>query len=67
MTQSQVSYVSNGSTTVVKTKTPTPDLAHCNYKQIVTQSNGGSAYAVTETLGYDAFGNVNSDTVLALG
>jgi RHS repeat-associated protein len=62
--QSQVAYTaSNGSTSVTTTKTLTPDTTHCDYTQIVTQSNSGSAYAVTEALGYDAFGNVYSDTV----
>jgi RHS repeat-associated protein len=68
MSQTQVAYTaSNGSTPVTITKTLTPDLTHCRYTQIVTQSNSGSAYAVTEALGYDAFGNVNSDSVTGAG
>src|ERR1700733_12013419 len=66
--QTQVAYTaSNGSTPVTITKTLTPDTTHCHYTQIVTQSNSGSAYAVTEALGYDAFGNVNSDSVTGAG
>jgi len=68
MSQTQVAYTaSNGSTPVTITKTLTPDLTHCRYTQIVTQSNSGSAYAVTEALGYDAFGNVNSDSITGAG
>jgi YD repeat-containing protein len=66
--QTQVARTaSNGSTTVTTTKTLTPNFTDCRYTQIVTESNSGSSYAVTETLGYDSFGNVNSDAVTGAG
>jgi RHS repeat-associated protein len=65
--QTQTAYTATSGAAVTITKTLTPDLAHCDYTQIVTQSNSGSAYAVTEARGYDAFGNVNSDTVTGAG
>ncbi len=66
--KTQVAYTaSNGSTAVTTTKTLTPNFTDCRYTQIVTESNSGSSYAVTETLGYDSFGNVNSDAVTGAG
>lgn len=66
-TQTQTAYTATNGAAVTITKTLTPDLTHCDYSQVVTQSNSGSAYAVTEALLYDAFGNVNSDTVTGTG
>jgi len=61
---STVAYIdSNNDTPVTITKNLTPDLTHCRYTQIVTQSNSGASYAVTEALAYDSFGNVYNDTV----
>jgi RHS repeat-associated protein len=64
VTQSQVAYTSSlsGSNSVTRTKTFTPDTTNCRYTQIVTEPNS-SQFKVTEALGYDSFGNVNSDTV----
>ena len=67
VSQTQTAYTATNGAAVTITKTLTPDLTHCDYTKIVTQSNSGSAYAVTEALGYDAFGNVNSDTVTGAG
>jgi RHS repeat-associated protein len=66
-TESQVAYTSTapGSTAVTVTKTFTPDTTHCDYTQIVTQSNSGASYAVTEGLAYDSFGNVATGSVSA--
>jgi RHS repeat-associated protein len=61
--QTQVAYTASSGSTVTTTKTLTPNFTDCRYTQIVTQSNSGSAYAVTEALAYDSFGNVNSDKV----
>jgi RHS repeat-associated protein len=68
MTQSQVTYSDSisSSDTVTITKAFTPDTTHCDYTQIVTQPSS-SQFKVTEALAYDAFGNVNSDTVTGVG
>ncbi len=64
LTETQVAYTSSlsGSNSVTRTKTFTPDTTNCRYTQIVTEPNS-SQFKVTEALGYDSFGNVNSDTV----
>lgn len=67
LSTSQVAYsvTPTGPTPVTIASTYTPDLVttHCDYASIATQSNSGSAYGVTESFGYDSFGNVNSDKV----
>jgi RHS repeat-associated protein len=55
----------SGTTPVTLTKTFTPDTTHCDYTQSVTQPS--TSYTVTEALGYDSFGNVNSDAVTGYG
>jgi RHS repeat-associated protein len=64
LTETQVAYSStlSGSGAVTRTKTFTPDTTNCRYTQTVTEPSS-SYYKVTEAFGYDAFGNVNSDTV----
>jgi RHS repeat-associated protein len=64
LTQSQVTNSDSisGNDTVTITKNFTPNTTDCNYTQIVTQPSS-SQFKVTEALAYDAFGNVNSDTV----
>jgi RHS repeat-associated protein len=63
VTQTQVAYTaSDGSTSVTRTKAFTPDLTNCRYTQIVTEPSS-STYMATEVLGYDSFGNVNSDAL----
>jgi YD repeat-containing protein len=64
-TQTQVTYLVNGSNPVTQTQQFNPDLVHCNYTQIITQAN--TSYTVTEALAYDGFGNVNSDTITGIG
>lgn len=51
--------------TVTETVNFTPDSnpAMCRVKTQVTQPAGATTYQVTETLGFDVYGNVNSDTV----
>jgi RHS repeat-associated protein len=64
--QTQTSFAaSDDSTAVTRTRSFTPDTTHCRYSQIVTEPASG-AYKVTEALGYDAFGNVNNDTVTGI-
>jgi RHS repeat-associated protein len=65
--QTQVTYTSNVDGPVVtRTKSFTPDLANCHYTQIVTEP-GNATYQVTESLDYDRFGNVDSDTITGAG
>jgi RHS repeat-associated protein len=52
---------------VERTKQFTPDTVNCRYSQIVTEPAATATYKVTEVPGYDAFGNVNSDTVTGVG
>lgn len=67
LTESQVSYsASNGSASVTRTRQYTPDTTNCRYTEIITEPSSGS-YKVTEALGYDDFGNINSDTVTGTG
>ncbi len=67
LTQTQIAYkTSSGDTPVTRTKQFTPDLTNCRYTEIVTEPSS-STYKVTEDLGYDGFGNVNSDTVTGVG
>ncbi len=67
-TQAQVTYSDSISSndTVTITKSYSPNTADCNYTQIVTQPSS-SQFKVTKALAYDAFGNVNSDTVTGVG
>lgn len=67
LSESQVSYTaSDGSNAVTRTRSYTPDLSMCRYTQIVTEPSS-STYEVAEGLGYDSFGNVNSDSVTGIG
>lgn len=61
-TETQVAYTATIGGSITRTKTFTPDTTNCRYTQIVTEPSS-SSYKVTEALAYDAFGNVNSDTV----
>jgi len=63
LSSTQVVYSSPvESPSVTINKSFTDDLTNCDYTQIVTQPNNPT-YQVTETLGYDAYGNVDSDTI----
>jgi RHS repeat-associated protein len=65
--EAQISYsASNGSPSVTRTREYTPDTTHCRYTQIKTEPSSNS-YEVTEALGYDDFGNINSDSVTGIG
>ena len=67
LSESQVSYsASNGSTPVSQTRQYTPDTTNCRYDQIVTDPSS-STYSVTESLGYDSFGNINSESITGAG
>ncbi len=61
LTETQVAYTASSGSPVTMTKQLTPDTTNCRYTQVVTQPS--SAYQVTESFGYDSFGNVDSDTV----
>jgi RHS repeat-associated protein len=67
-TETQVAYSSSlsGSNSVTRTKAMTPDTTNCRYTQIVTEPNS-SQFKVTENIGYDSFGNMNSDSVTGVG
>jgi RHS repeat-associated protein len=67
LSASTVTYAaSDGSPSVTRTRQYTPDAANCRYTQIQTEPNS-TTYDVTEALGYDSFGNINSDTVTGIG
>lgn len=63
----QVSYsASIDGPSVTRTRQYSPDTTDCRYTQITTEPSSNS-YEVTEALGYDQFGNINSDTVTGIG
>jgi RHS repeat-associated protein len=62
MTNSSTAPGGNAITRVVSY---TPDYAKCRQTQKVTEPNS-SLYKVTEVLGYDGFGNMNSDLVTGI-
>jgi RHS repeat-associated protein len=64
-TETQVAYTASSGSPVTLTKQFTPDTTNCRYTQVVTQPS--SAYQVTESFSYDAFGNIDSDTVTGTG
>jgi RHS repeat-associated protein len=68
LTQTKVDYSTTapGGSPVTRLQTFTPDTVNCRYTQRVTEPNS-SLYKVTEDLGYDSFGNINSDIVTGIG
>jgi YD repeat-containing protein len=65
-TQTQVSYTAQVGASVTRTRDyVNPDLTHCRYTEIETAPS--TSYQVTETLGYDDFGNINTDTMTGSG
>lgn len=67
LNEQQISYTaSDGSPSVTRTRQYTPDTTNCRYTEIQTEPSSNS-YEVTEALGYDGFGNINSDTVTGIG
>lgn len=64
-TEQQVVYTATIGTSVTRTKDFTPDTTACHYTQIVTAPSSPT-YEVTEALGYDNFGNVDSDTITGI-
>lgn len=63
LTESQITYTPpSGSPSVTRTRDYTPDTTHCRYSAITTEPSSGS-YEVIEALGYDDFGNIESDTI----
>ena len=66
LTQTQISYTASVGSSVTRTKQFSPDLANCRYTQVVTEPTS-STYKVTESLAYDGFGNLNTDTVTGVG
>lgn len=66
LTESVVTYSSTqDASSVTRTKTLTPNTTTCLYTQVVTEPNS-STYKVTEAIGYDSFGNLDSDTVTGI-
>ncbi len=61
-----MAYTASIGSSVTRTQQFTPDLTNCRYTQHVTEPSSGT-YKVTEALGYDAFGNINSDAVTGIG
>lgn len=67
LSESQTSYsASNGSTAVTRTRQYAPDTTKCRYTGITTEPSSNS-YEVAESLGYDSFGNIDSDTITGVG
>lgn len=66
VTQTTVTYSDTyDNSSITRTRQLTPDLTNCRYTQMVTAP--GSAYQVTDALGYDSFGNIDSETVTGTG
>jgi len=66
-TQTQVAYTSTYDTTpVTRTRSFAPDTVNCRNTQTITEPSS-SQYKVTESFGFDSFGNINSDTVTGIG
>jgi YD repeat-containing protein len=68
-TQTVTSQSATVGATVTHTMNFTADVpaSTCRQKVIVNQAQSGSNFNVTETLGYDSFGNINSDTIAGAG
>jgi RHS repeat-associated protein len=66
LTQTQVTYTSSVDNAVTRTKQFTPNTTNCRYTQIVTEPSSAT-YKVTESIGYDEFGNISSDSVTGVG
>lgn len=63
LTETQVTYSDTyDNSSITRTRDFTPDLSNCRYTEIQTEPSSGT-YEVTEGIGYDAFGNINTDTV----
>lgn len=65
-TQIAVTNSAPGVPTLIRTTTYTPDYGHCRMSQTITEPASGT-YRVTHDLGYDAFGNLSSETVTGIG
>ena len=61
-TETQVAYTASIGGAVTRTRQFVPDTTNCRYTSVVTEPSS-SSYKVTETLGFDSFGNINSDSV----
>jgi RHS repeat-associated protein len=55
-----------GGTAITRTTELTWDTTKCRVTQVVTEP-GHAQLQVTRVIGYDAFGNVNSDTITGIG
>ena len=66
LTESQISYTASIGSSVTRTRQFAPDTTYCRYTGITTEPSS-SSYEVVETLGYDSFGNINSDTITGIG
>jgi RHS repeat-associated protein len=65
-TQIQVINTAPGVPNITRTVGYTPDYAKCRATQQIVEPSSGT-YAVTETFGFDSFGNVNSDSIAGIG
>lgn len=65
MTESQVTYSASVGASVTRTEDFTPDTTNCRYSEITGDPSG--SYQVIEALQYDAFGNIETDTVTGAG
>ena len=66
LSASTVSYTDTyDNASVSETRNFNPDTTNCRYSSIVTAPS--TAYQVTDALGYDSFGNINSETVTGIG
>jgi YD repeat-containing protein len=66
-TETQIQYYSTapGVTSVTRQINYTPDYTNC--RETVKVTAPSTAYQVTETYGFDGFGNINSDAVTGTG
>lgn len=61
------SHTQYGGGAVTRTQAINWDAAKCRPTDIVTEPGQGAPLQVTRVLGYDAFGNINTDTVTGSG
>lgn len=67
LSESQISYTAtDGSPSVTRTRQYTPDTTNCRYTGITTEPSSNT-YEVSESLGYDSFGNIDSDAITGIG
>ncbi len=65
-TQAQVVNTAPSVSTLTRTVGYTPDYVNCRETQQIVEPSSGT-YKVTETFGFDGFGNINSNTITGVG